>query len=40
MSMADEAYNIGPPAATESYLRGDKIIEVAKKCGAVAIHPG
>ncbi|MEA2030081.1 MAG: acetyl-CoA carboxylase biotin carboxylase subunit [candidate division Zixibacteria bacterium] len=38
--MADEAYNIGPPAATESYLNYGKIIEVAKRCGADAIHPG
>jgi acetyl-CoA carboxylase biotin carboxylase subunit len=38
--MADEAYNIGPPPSSESYLRIDKIIEVAKKSGAQAIHPG
>ncbi|RME98884.1 MAG: acetyl-CoA carboxylase biotin carboxylase subunit, partial [Chloroflexi bacterium] len=38
--MAQEAYNIGPPAATESYLRGDLIIDVAKKSGADGIHPG
>src|SRR5256885_650963 len=38
--MADEAYNIGPAPSAESYLRGDKIIEVAKKSGAEAIHPG
>lgn len=38
--MADEAYLIGPAAATESYLRGDKIIEVALACGADGIHPG
>jgi biotin carboxylase len=31
---ADEAYNIGPAASAESYLRSDKIIEVAKKSGA------
>jgi len=37
---ADEAYCIGPPPSTESYLRGDKIIEVAFKSGAQAIHPG
>jgi len=40
VAMADEAYNIGPPAASESYLRGDKILEVARKSGAQAIHPG
>ncbi|KAF2077156.1 hypothetical protein CYY_001541 [Polysphondylium violaceum] len=40
VTMADESYHIGPPAAKESYLRGDKIIEVAKRSGAQAIHPG
>ena len=40
VSAADEAYCIGPAAAKESYLRGDAIIEVAKKTGAQAIHPG
>ncbi len=38
--LADEAYNIGPAPSIESYLRGDKILEVAKKCGVDAIHPG
>jgi acetyl-CoA carboxylase, biotin carboxylase subunit len=37
---AAEAYNIGPPPSSESYLRIDKIIDVAKKAGADAIHPG
>jgi acetyl-CoA carboxylase biotin carboxylase subunit len=37
---ADEAVNIGPAPASESYLRGDHIIEVAKRVGAQAIHPG
>jgi len=37
---ADEAYNIGPPPARDSYLRMDKLLEVAKKSGAGAIHPG
>lgn len=38
--MAHEAYLLGPPQASESYLRGDKIIDIAKKCGADGIHPG
>jgi acetyl/propionyl-CoA carboxylase alpha subunit len=37
---ADEAHPIGPPPSSQSYLLGDKIIEVALKCGADAIHPG
>jgi acetyl-CoA carboxylase biotin carboxylase subunit len=37
---ADEAVNIGPPPSSQSYLLGDHIIEVAKKFGAQAIHPG
>ncbi|HHJ49283.1 MAG TPA: ATP-grasp domain-containing protein, partial [Phaeodactylibacter sp.] len=37
---ADEAYLIGPAPSSESYLRGDKIIETALKAGADAIHPG
>lgn len=38
--MADEAYFIGAPPSSESYLRGEKIITVAKQSGAEAIHPG
>jgi 3-methylcrotonyl-CoA carboxylase alpha subunit len=37
---ADEAYLIGPPPVKESYLRGDRILEVARHAGAQAIHPG
>jgi acetyl-CoA carboxylase biotin carboxylase subunit len=37
---ADEAYYIGSSTASESYLRIDKILDVAKKSGAQAIHPG
>jgi acetyl-CoA carboxylase biotin carboxylase subunit len=37
---ADEAYRIGPPPATESYLSIPNIMAVARQCGAEAIHPG
>lgn len=37
---ADEAYLIGPPPASASYLNIEKILEVARKSGADAIHPG
>lgn len=37
---ADEAYYIDPAPSTQSYLRIDAIIEIAKKSGAEAIHPG
>ena len=38
--MADEAYHIGPPPSNESYLVVEKIIDVARRSGAEAIHPG
>ena len=37
---ADEAVCIGPPPSNQSYLLGDKIIEVCKKLGVDGIHPG
>ncbi|XP_069053446.1 methylcrotonoyl-CoA carboxylase subunit alpha, mitochondrial [Lepisosteus oculatus] len=40
VAMADEAYHIGPAASQQSYLSMEKVIDVARKCGAQAIHPG
>ncbi len=40
VKMADEAVYLGPAPATQSYLRGDKIIDACKKTGAKAVHPG
>ena len=40
VKMADEAHHIGESPASESYLRQDKILEVIKKTGAQAVHPG
>lgn len=40
VKFADEAYVIGGPRVNESYLNMEKIIEVAKKTGSEAIHPG
>ncbi|MGM4886447.1 acetyl-CoA carboxylase biotin carboxylase subunit [Tardiphaga sp. 20_F10_N6_6] len=40
VEMADEAMFIGPPAAAESYLMIEKIVEACKKTGAEAVHPG
>ena len=40
VEMADDAVLIGPPAAAESYLLIDKIVEACRKTGAQAVHPG
>ncbi|SDI26085.1 biotin carboxyl carrier protein /biotin carboxylase [Bradyrhizobium sp. Rc2d] len=40
IEMADEAVLIGPPAAAESYLVIEKIVEACRKTGAEAVHPG
>jgi 3-methylcrotonyl-CoA carboxylase alpha subunit len=40
VSVCDEAVHIGPAAARESYLRGDRILAAARATGAAAIHPG
>src|SRR3989344_1212227 len=37
---ADKAVMIGPAAARDSYLKGDRVIAAAKAAGAEAIHPG
>jgi len=40
VASCDDAYLIGPAPARESYLNGERIIEVARRSGAQAIHPG
>jgi 3-methylcrotonyl-CoA carboxylase alpha subunit len=40
VAMADEAHRIGAAPARASYLRGDAILDVARRSGAQALHPG
>ena len=39
-SMADEAWNVGPAPAAESYLNVQRILEIAAESNATAVHPG
>ncbi len=40
VKLADEAYRLGPAPAAESYLKAGLILDIAKQCGAQAVHPG
>ena len=40
VQMADEAVNIGPPPANQSYIDIEKVISAVKKTNAQAVHPG
>src|SRR4029079_943474 len=40
VAACDEAFRLGPAPARESYPKGDAVGEIAKRCGAGAIHPG
>ena len=40
VKQADEAYLVGPPPTSQSYLQVEKILDVCKKSGAQAVHPG
>ncbi|MCH8538055.1 MAG: acetyl/propionyl/methylcrotonyl-CoA carboxylase subunit alpha [Alkalimonas sp.] len=40
VNMADEAFLLGPAPSKDSYLKADKILQIAKDAGAEAIHPG
>jgi acetyl-CoA/propionyl-CoA carboxylase biotin carboxyl carrier protein len=40
VAIADDAFLLGPGPAVQSYLRGDRIIDAARRAGAEAIHPG
>ncbi|MBM6549801.1 urea carboxylase [Marinomonas ostreistagni] len=40
VKLADEAYSLGEGSASDTYLKVDKLLEIVKKSGAQAVHPG
>ena len=40
MKMADEAFHVGPPPASQSYISIDKVMQAVRQSGAQAVHPG
>ena len=40
VDLADEAWNVGPAPAAESYLNQQKVLQIARESKAEAIHPG
>ena len=40
VTVADEAHPCGPPPVSESYLDMERVVEIARMCGADAVHPG
>lgn len=40
VQLADEAYCVGPAPSTNSYLNSKRIVSIARKCRAEAVHPG
>src|SRR5699024_5280298 len=40
VKLCDESYLLGPPQVTDSYLKADKIVDIAKTTAVYAIHPG
>eukprot|EP01083_Nonionella_stella_P224280 798507_1 len=40
VKMADEAYRVGGPEAKDSYLLGDRVLDIVARAGAQAVHPG